>query len=168
MEHHQSMKQLSVFLVVAFVLVATAYLSLRNTQENDARSLINQNPLKEIFLRSETEYDFGIVKQSGGIVKHDFSFQYQGEVPLEIVGVPTSCSCTQATADKKKINPGDLGVVTVSFDPNLHEEPQGKFFKTITLRTEPPLIEPLEWKIWAEIDLDLGPEAYKLKTHRDE
>lgn len=51
----------------------------------------------------------------------------------------------------------------------MHEEPEGKFFKTVSVITEPPLEEMPEVKIWVEIDLDLGPEAYKLKgSHDDE
>ena len=63
---------------------------------------------------------------------------------------------------------GDEGFVTVYFDPNLHEEPEGKFFKTVSLLTEPSLEKQPEVKIWAAIDLNLGPEAYKLKAaHED-
>ncbi|PIS04682.1 MAG: hypothetical protein COT81_05170 [Candidatus Buchananbacteria bacterium CG10_big_fil_rev_8_21_14_0_10_42_9] len=120
-----------------------------------------------VFEFDEQEYDFGVVKQSGGIVAHDFSFTYNGADPIKVTGVPASCACTSAEIDKSELSPGDSGVITVAFDPNLHEEPQGRFFKTVAILTEPKLeIEP-EIKIWAEINLDLGPEAYKLKEHID-
>ncbi|HLD71550.1 MAG TPA: hypothetical protein VI873_02975, partial [Candidatus Peribacteraceae bacterium] len=51
----------------------------------------------------------------------------------------------------------------VTFNPNLHEEPEGRFYKSVTMLTEPSLFEQPEVKIWAEIDLDLGPEAFELK-----
>lgn len=119
------------------------------------------------FLFTEVEKDFGVVKQSGDIVAYEFPFTYNGENPIKVTGVPTSCSCTTAKIDKSELKKGDTGVITVEFDPNLHEEPEGKFFKTISLLTDPALEKQPELKIWAEIDLDLGPEAYKLKNHKD-
>ncbi len=118
---------------------------------------------------TETSYDFGIIKQSGGKVSYDFPFTYRGSEPIEITGVPTSCACTSAQVDQTKFSSGDSGILTVKFNPNLHEEPEGKFFKTISFLTEPKLAEMPEVKIWVEIDLDLGPEAFELKSdHEDE
>lgn len=120
------------------------------------------------FIFKETEHDFGVIKQSGGIVSYEFPFTYQGEVPVSITGTPSSCACTEGEISAKEFQPGESGVLTVNFDPNLHEEPEGKFFKTVSVLTDPKLEEPVEVKIWAEIDLDLGQEAFKLKEeHKD-
>lgn len=110
----------------------------------------------------------GIIKQSGGIVSRDFEFEYFGDEPIEITAVPTSCACTAAAVSKKQFTKGEKGVLKVDFDPNLHAEPEGKFFKTITMMTEPPLKKQPEVKIWAEIDLDLGPSAFKLKEKHED
>lgn len=116
----------------------------------------------------ETEFDFGVIKQSGGIVRHEFPFLYAGDQPITITGTPTSCRCTEAHVTRKRLQPGDEGVLVVEFDPNLHEEPAGKFFRTIMLNTDPPQKERVQLTVWAEIDLDLGPGAYKLKgPHKD-
>lgn len=119
------------------------------------------------FVFSESEFDFGIVKQSGEIVSHDFLFEYVGEEEIAVTGTPASCACASGEISDESFKKGDTGVLTVSFDPNLHEEPEGKFFKTVSILTEPPLEKQPEVKIWAEIDLDLGPDAYKLKQHKD-
>ena len=125
-------------------------------------------PPKEIFELTDDEFDFGVIKQSGGIVKHDFSFTYNGNESIEIVGLPTSCGCTSASIDKDKLSKGDRATITVLFDPNLHAEPDGRFFKTVSLVTEPALEDELELKIWAEMDLDLGEEAFKLQSDHDD
>jgi len=123
----------------------------------------------QIFSVSEKSFDFGKIKQSGGEVRHSFVFQYNGKNPLKVTGVPTSCACTTAKIDKTVLNPGDSATIAVTFDPNLHAEPEGKFFKTISLLTEPAIQDAPELKIWAEIDLDLGPGSYKLKApHEDD
>lgn len=125
-------------------------------------------PNKKEFDFEEREFDFGLLKQSAGIVEHDFSFTYNGDEDLEIIGVPTSCGCTSARINRNNLSKGDKGIITVSFDPNLHAEPEGRFFKTVSLLTNPPVPGINDLKIWAEIDLDLGIQAYKLKSDHAE
>jgi hypothetical protein len=121
------------------------------------------------FTFAELEYDFGTVKQSEGIVSYDFPFRYDGEEPITVTGVVGSCACTTGSVDVDVLESGDEGVLTVDFDPNLHEEPEGRFFKTVALVTQPETEESIEVKVWVEIDLDLGPETYKLQEeHSDE
>ncbi len=121
-----------------------------------------------IFSLSEKEFDFGRIKQSWGKVEHTFTLQYNGKEPIKITGVPTSCACTSAKIDKTILSTGESAVITVTFDPNLHAEPEGKFFKTISIITEPSIQNSPELKIWAEIDLDLGKDSYKLKASHDD
>lgn len=120
------------------------------------------------FSLSEKEFDFGIIKQSGGKVEHSFIIQYNGKEPIKITGVPTSCACTSAKIDKLILSTGESAVITVTFDPNLHAEPEGKFFKTISILTDPSIQDSPELKIWAEINLDLGKDSYKLKASHDD
>jgi hypothetical protein len=120
------------------------------------------------FRFAETEHDVGVIKQSQGIVKYEFPFVYSGEGPITIEGTPTSCACTRAYTSAKRLTPGEEGILIVEFDPNLHEEPEGKFFKTISFLTDPAQEERVELRIWAQIDLDLGPQAYKLIEHKEE
>lgn len=120
------------------------------------------------FIFEETEHDFGIIKQSGGIVSYDFPFTYKGDVPVSITGTPSSCACTEGKISAQEFQPGESGILTVNFDPNLHAEPEGKFFKTVSILTDPKLENSAEVKIWAEIDLDLGPEAFKLQDDHDD
>jgi len=43
----------------------------------------------------------------------------------------------------------------VKFNPNLHAEPEGRFFKTVSILTDRELEKIPEVKIWTEINLDL-------------
>ena len=96
---------------------------------------------KQDFEFTENSFDFGIIKQSGGLVSHDFNFIYNGDNELEITGVPTRCACTSASGNKTVLKKGDKGGVSVVFNPNLKDEPKGKFFKTVSWLTEPSVIE---------------------------
>jgi hypothetical protein len=114
-----------------------------------------------------TVLDVGIVKQSGPGVKFDMKFIYEGNVPVKITGTPASCACVRASISKTTLNPGERGILTIEFDPNYHKEPEGRFFKDIIILTEPAQTEEVQIRLWAQVDLDLGPEAYKFKEHED-
>lgn len=165
------MKKLIV-IVITVLVIGTGFFLLSN---EDKKSPDTQSTAEEpvsqddtLFVFGQTEYDFGIIKQSGGKVAHDFLFTYNGKIPLEVTGVPTSCACTSAIISKTKLQPGDTATITVKFNPNLHAEPEGKFFKTVALMTDPKVENIPEIKIWIEIDLDLGPEAFELQSDHDD
>lgn len=160
-------KYLLMFSVFVFILLAGVG-CVAPSQENKKEN-ITEDKIIQLFEFKEKEFDFGIIKQSGGKVSHEFEFIYNGTEPITISGVPTSCACTSAQIDKTQLNPGDIGKLTVIFNPNLHAEPQGKFFKTVVLFTDPKLKKIPEVKIWVEIDLDLGEDAFELGAgHVDE
>ena len=115
-----------------------------------------------VFEFTETEFDFGVIDQSGGVVSHEFAFVYNGTEPIDITGTPGSCLCTSASTDKESYQPGESGVLTVEFNPNLHAEPEGRFYKSVIILTEPELVNEPKIKIWQEINLDLGEEAFEL------
>ncbi len=146
------------------------YLETNAGEESNIVLKFSGNVVKEIpkvqgpsFYIFKTEYDFGIIKQSQGIVSADFEVINNGAEKVIVSSLPTSCACTSAKIDKKTINPGEKAVITVSFDANLHEEPSGRFFKTIEIVSN---INPApQLKIYAEIDYDLGMDKLKNKTH---
>ncbi|PIR53036.1 hypothetical protein COU76_03210 [Candidatus Peregrinibacteria bacterium CG10_big_fil_rev_8_21_14_0_10_49_10] len=133
-----------------------------STQTDAPENMPMPESMSAIALK-ETSHDFGLIQQSGGKVSYDFAFTYSGKTPITITGTPTSCACTEAHTDKKTLLPGESGVLTVIFNPNLHAEPKDRFYKTAIILSDPPLPEQPEVRIWAEIDLDLGPKAFELQ-----
>lgn len=140
--------------------------------KTDSDNITNQSFVKEIqkplFEFKETSFDFWEIKQSWWKVIHKFEFTYNWKSPIKITWVPTSCACTTASIDKTQLNPWDKATLKVVFNPNLHAEPQWKFFKTITILTDPKLDDAPEVKIWTQIDLDLWTWAYELKADHDD
>ena len=159
---------LALFLLLLVVVGYNVVNKEKAVDNNIAISVNDTVEEKLAFEFEEKSFDFGIIKQSGGKVSHDFEFVYKGEDPIKITGVPTSCACTSAKVSPTNLMPGDTGAVTIVFNPNLHAEPDGKFFKTAFLLTEPALSEEVELKMWAEIDLDLGEQAFELKSDHDD
>lgn len=114
-------------------------------------SLAPQSNKQPKTIVEKTEYDFGQIRKSGGVVKTDFAISNQGSGELLIGDITTSCSCTSAKIDKKKIAVGGKAVLTVSFDPNFHEEPEGKFSRSVFLPTNDSANKEIEFKIFVEI-----------------
>ena len=61
--------------------------------------------------------DFGSIAQDGGKQLMRLSFTNTGDVPLVITEVRTSCSCMSVKYERKKIEPSERGVLTITLDP---------------------------------------------------
>lgn len=109
---------------------------------------------------SPLEYDFGTVRQSGGVVSTVFDLYNDGSEQVTITGTLASCSCTSASVDKASLAPGERGKLTVWFDPNYHYEDEGRFFRTVVIKSNVSGDTP-EAKIWVHVDYDLGKDKLK-------
>ena len=76
------------------------------------------------------EHDFGVVKEEGGAIAHEFMFINTGEAPLIISQVKASCGCTTPSWSKEAVAPGDTGQVVAQYNP-LNRP--GTFRKSITV-----------------------------------
>lgn len=81
---------------------------------------------------AQKEYDFGTIAEKKGKVVHEFEFTNTGDAPLMIVSASTSCGCTKPEYPLKPLQPGEKGVLKVTFNPAGRP---GEFTKTITIRT---------------------------------
>ena len=63
----------------------------------------------------QTEYHFGEIFQ-GESVSHVFTFSNDGDAPLVIDRVKSSCGCTAALLSSKNIPPGGQGTIRATFD----------------------------------------------------
>lgn len=125
-----------------------------------------QNPFSGAHLAvNPQEYDFGKLLQSQDIVSTYFDVFNDGTEDIIIEGVPTSCGCTSAEIDKKIIKPRETAKLKVYFDPNFHEEPEGKFFRTAAIKSN--AVESPEVKVWMEVEYDLGRDKTKFGKDLD-
>ena len=97
------------------------------------------------------EYDFGAITKQNGKVRTDFVIKNTGRDALIIGDIVTSCGCTSATISEKNIAPGGSATLTATFDPNFHEEPQGRFSRSIFVPTNDPNALELEFTISMKI-----------------
>ncbi|MCR4283972.1 MAG: DUF1573 domain-containing protein [Parcubacteria group bacterium] len=122
----------------------------RNSGSATSDNLSGLLPIVEV---GEGEFDFGVIEKKNGIVNTDFMIKNEGEGVLKIKAgdITTSCGCTTAKVDKEEIPTGESVTLTVFFDPNFHEEPQGRFFRSIFVPTNDPDNSEMEFKIFVEI-----------------
>lgn len=65
----------------------------------------------------ESTYDFGTIKEEGGTVTHIFEFQNEGESPVIVRNVESSCGCTTPVWTKAPILPKESGMIKVTYNP---------------------------------------------------
>jgi hypothetical protein len=81
---------------------------------------------------SEYRYDFGNVKENGGLVSHEFVFTNTGDGNLLIVDATATCGCTRPEYSKQPIAPGKKGKVKVTYNPTGRP---GPIDRTVTVKT---------------------------------
>ncbi len=105
------------------------------------------------------KHDFGKVKQ-GQSVSYEFVFENQGDAPLVIEKVETSCGCTAALLSEKKIEPGKKGKVKATFDTQAYG---GRVTKYIFIDSNDPDNPRVELTVSVDIQV---PPAPKIELDR--
>lgn len=82
---------------------------------------------------TSNSYDFGDIARKGGDVECTFEFVNDGDKPLVITRVVTSCSCTKAEYSKKPIPAGAKSTIKIIYEP--HKKEPGVFHKVIQIFT---------------------------------
>ena len=80
-----------------------------------------------------TTHDFGDIARKGGDVACTFEFVNDGDAPLVIKRIITSCTCTKAEYSKRPIEPGQKSVIRIVYEPRKKEP--GVFHKVIQIFT---------------------------------
>lgn len=60
-------------------------------------------------------------------------FSNSGDLPLVVVEVRTSCSCTTVEYSRKKIMPGQRSALTITMDPS--KAPEGSFYRVLQVHS---------------------------------
>ena len=95
----------------------------------------------------KTQYNFGQVIE-GKVVDHIFTFKNNGDAPLTISEVKTSCGCTAALLSKKELAPGEEGELKVELNT---ANRSGRMSRNITIISNDPKEPQKHLTIYAEI-----------------
>lgn len=113
--------------------------------------LIGEKAPKIVF--KDESWDFGRIKQ-GEMLTHVFLFTNEGDAPLIIKKVRTSCGCTAVLVSEKKIAPGNKGEIKVDFNTKGYE---GKVSKYVYVETNDPLEPQKQLVVTAKINVPPRP-----------
>lgn len=80
-------------------------------------------------------HDFGKVEESAGSVSCEFTFKNDGDAPLIIQRVQTTCGCTTPDYTKEPILPGKEGKIKVTYSTSGRP---GVFDKKVTIFSNVP------------------------------
>nr|HID12382.1 DUF1573 domain-containing protein [Anaerolineae bacterium] len=86
---------------------------------------------------SASEFDFGTIPNTGP-VSQTFQVRNVGRGWLEITGVSTSCGCTMAQIGSRRLAPGEVTDLTVTYDPQAHGGATGEFLRVVYVRSNDP------------------------------
>lgn len=88
----------------------------------------------------EKVHDFGNIREADGPVAYDFVFVNDGNAPVLIKNVESSCGCTSPEWSKQPVLPGQKGFVKATFDP---KDRPSHFDKTVTVysNARPAVVE---------------------------
>ncbi len=85
-----------------------------------------------------TNFDFGEVV-NGEIATHDFVVRNEGNAPLAVESVITTCGCTTATLEPMTIPAGESGILHVAFDSGAHgPDLTGEIIRQVFITTNDP------------------------------
>ena len=73
--------------------------------------------------------ELGELSQSADKPIIRLTYKNIGDVPLVVLEVRTSCSCTDVQFKRDKVLPGERGVINITMDPS--KAPVGSFFRVL-------------------------------------
>jgi len=98
---------------------------------------------------NETSWNFGKVKE-GEAMTHEFVFTNEGDAPLLIQRVVTSCGCTAALASDDEIGPGKDGRIKATLDTTGYA---GKVIKYVYVESNDAGTRRRELTVEAEVEV---------------
>ncbi|MDW7754528.1 MAG: DUF1573 domain-containing protein [Brevefilum sp.] len=91
----------------------------------------------EIKLETD-QIDLGEIA-AGEVIERDVRLTNEGEGPLEILSVSTSCGCTTASLDATTLLPGESALLMIRYDSSAHDiDADGSVHRQIFIATNDP------------------------------
>jgi hypothetical protein len=130
------MKKVFLGLIAAGMLLACNQSNKTTATTGSATSVTTASAANAPVIQFEkNSYNFGKINQ-GDKVSYDFKFTNTGKSPLIITDAVASCGCTKPEWPKDPVQPGDKGIIKVTFNSAGKDGLQDKLI-TITGNTLP-------------------------------
>lgn len=130
--------------VALLTVVGTALAHAQTSQPSSVAS--NGGPAPKIWV-AKTEWDFGRLWWGDPCVT-EIEVRNDGDAPLQITNVRTSCGCTAAKPGKNSLAPGESDKIKVTYDS---KKGVVNVSQTVTVESNDPLTPSLQLTIKGEI-----------------
>jgi hypothetical protein len=124
--------------ILVLLGIAFAFSSCSKVEKTNEEKQAN-GKMPVFALIDSSSYDFGTI-QEGAVVEHSFRFRNDGEYPLILNNITSSCGCTTPEWPKEPIGPNETSSIKVRFDSKNKSGPQVKTI-TVYANTEPTYSE---------------------------
>ena len=101
----------------------------------------------------EDFWNFGRAKAGEDLI-HEFVFKNEGDAPLNLSSVETSCGCTAALVSEKTVKPGKSGRIKVTFGTRGYS---GEVVRYVYVESDDPNQPRIQLKVAATIDVQPQP-----------
>jgi hypothetical protein len=101
----------------------------------------------------EDAWNFGKAKGGEDLV-HEFVFKNDGDAPLHVKNVETSCGCTAALVSDKTVEPGKSGKIKITFSTRGYS---GEVTRFAYVESDDPASPRVQLKVSAAIDVQPQP-----------
>jgi hypothetical protein len=115
--------------------------------------LPSDEPQPEIAI-NEISYDFGSISPTD-IVTREFMIANVGEAPLTISRAYTTCGCTTADFTSVVIPPGEVSIMTLTFDAAFHDVRGQTVRRGVIIENNDPRDSNAE--IWIQVSVRNSP-----------
>jgi phosphohistidine swiveling domain-containing protein len=135
------MNRIILVLVCLVIIGNTAFAQKNKNKKNTLKVPANEVIVTDKyakFMLEETEHDFGVINENGGLAIYNFSIKNTGNIPLIIQDVQPECGCTKTEWTTQPIAPGSIGNIKAVFNPAGRP---GYFRKNITLFTNTEVVK---------------------------
>lgn len=113
--------------------------------------LVSCNSQEPKIVLETSNFDMGDVV-NGEIVRWEVVVRNDGDAPLIIDTVSTSCGCTKASLDPMTIQPGSNAILTIEFDSGAHgPELTGSLTRIIFINSNDPEQPEVEVEFTANV-----------------
>ena len=126
-----------IFALVSLLALSVVFINCSGTEKKNESKTGSKLPV--MTLTDSSSFDFGTI-QEGEIVEHTFNFKNEGEYPLILNNITSSCGCTTPEWPKEPIGPNATSSIKVRFDSKNKSGPQVKTI-TVYANTEPAYSE---------------------------
>ncbi len=104
-------------LTVVMSVEATAQIRVINRGQIDSIAKPQTVAGNAMAVENEGRISFGRIEEDGGVWSRSVKWQNRGDKPLVITRVTSSCSCLRVEADRKPVDGGEWGSVTLHYYP---------------------------------------------------